>query len=254
MLPVPRKRATNTALPSKLSTTSAIAPLTKPRVLSRLRVRRMTRPLLARMGTEHLLAGSARKPVRKSSSVTPLCRKAACATAWAPALSVPDGLLQRAPELPAMEIILKRVHCHRGAAAAQSLAKAWLVGIRDPLPHADWRELLEIRHDDAERRVRLLAQGLEEALELRVRILASFVHEYEVDFPQRRRRRPPNFAILVRPFVIKNAVDSVHANVFDVVRLRQLGFEAVHELPSRTHNHHAQTAASGCQGRFQEDC
>ena len=73
----------------------------------------------------------------------------------------------------------------------------------------DGLELLEVRHDNDIRAMRLLLDALEEARPLPVVILAGFVRKDEVNTPQCRRRRPAHFLVLARAFVVENAMDSV---------------------------------------------
>ena len=77
----------------------------------------------------------------------------------------------------------------------------------------DGLELLEVRHDNDIRAMRLLLDALEEARPLPVVILACFVRKDEVNTPQCRRRRPAHFLALARAFVVENAMDSVRKNV-----------------------------------------
>ena len=77
----------------------------------------------------------------------------------------------------------------------------------------DGLELLEVRHDNDIRAMRLLLDALEEARPLPVVILAGFVRKDEVNTPQCRRRRPAHLLVLARAFVVENAMDSVRQSV-----------------------------------------
>ena len=70
----------------------------------------------------------------------------------------------------------------------------------------DGLELLEVRHDNDIRAMRLLLDALEEARPLPVVILAGFVRRDEVNTPQCRRRRPAHFVVLARAFVVENVM------------------------------------------------
>ena len=86
MLPVSRSCAMKTALPHKGSNTLANAPLTNPRVLSKLRVSRINTPFTATMPKLDFEDGSQRYPESNCSSVMPIVRSAASHTSDAPLL------------------------------------------------------------------------------------------------------------------------------------------------------------------------
>ena len=77
----------------------------------------------------------------------------------------------------------------------------------------DGLELLEVRHDNDIRAMRLLLDALEEARPLPVVILAGFVRKDEVNTPQCRRRRPAHLLVLAGAFVVESAMDSVKKSV-----------------------------------------
>ena len=77
----------------------------------------------------------------------------------------------------------------------------------------DGLELLEVRHDNDIRAMRLLLDALEEARPRPVVILAGFVRKDEVNTPQCRRRRPAHLLVLAGAFVVESAMDSVKKNV-----------------------------------------
>ena len=84
-LPVPYNFTVNTALSRKDSHTVPVAPLTKPRCLSKLRVKRTLIPGRASIRRGDFDAGSHRYPVDSSSSSIPATRRAALQISAAPA-------------------------------------------------------------------------------------------------------------------------------------------------------------------------
>ena len=71
MLPVPTSFAVNTAFLRKDSHTTARAPFTNPRCLSKFLLRRMTMPGRATIRRSDFVVGSQKYPSCKSLSVTP---------------------------------------------------------------------------------------------------------------------------------------------------------------------------------------